>query len=90
MDAVWHRLDQPPQECASVLASCAFTQFRHDKLGGAVNGHKEFELALLGSDTADVDVEVADRILLEALLGRIAFRLRQAVDAMAFETPMQG
>ena len=61
-------LRQPPEECASVPAFRAFGQFSKDKLGRAVNGHKEFQRALLGSDMAPVDVEVTDGIGLEPLL----------------------
>ena len=90
MDTVRRPLDQPPEECTSVFAFGAFGQFCKDKLGGAINSHKEFELALLGSDMADVQMKVADGICLETLLGWLAFRLRQAVDAMALETVMKG
>jgi hypothetical protein len=39
------------------------------ELRGPVNGHEEVELALRGPDLGNVDVEVADRVGLEALAG---------------------
>ena len=60
-------------------------------LGGAVHSHEEVELALLGADLGDVDVEVADRIGLEGLLGRlVAGDLGQAADAVALQATVQG
>jgi hypothetical protein len=48
------------------------------------------EFALLGSDLGDVDVEVADRVGLEALAGRlVAIGLGEARDAVAHEAAMQ-
>jgi len=46
--------------------------------------------AFRGADLGDVDVEVADRVALEGLLGRlVASHLRQPADAVAHETPVQ-
>jgi hypothetical protein len=39
------------------------------ELAGSINGHKEIELALLGTHLGDIDMEVADGILLELLPG---------------------
>jgi len=90
MNFVGNGCDQPVQESASVLAFRALEQFSKDKLGTAVNSHEEIELALLGSDLADVQVKVSDGVLFETLLcSRLAFRLGQAADAMPFETAMQ-
>ena len=48
------------------------------------------ELAFLGPDLGDVDVEVADRIGLELLLRRlVAFDIGQAADAVALQTAVQ-
>lgn len=47
-------------------------------LVGAVDGDEEVELAFSGTDFGDVDMEVADRVGLEALPGAfVAFDLRQ-------------
>ena len=66
-------------------------QFDEGELGGAVDGHEQVELAFGGLHLGDVDVEVADRVALELLLGRlVAFDLRQAADAVALQAAMQG
>jgi hypothetical protein len=45
----------------------------------AAAGDQQVELALLGPDLGDVDVEEADRIALEPrALGLVAIRIRQA------------
>jgi hypothetical protein len=41
------------------------------KLTGAVNRDKQVELAFFRADLCDVDMEVADRIRLKLLLGRL-------------------
>ena len=60
------------------------------KLGGAVDGDEEIELALGGLHLGDVDVEVADRIGLELLANQlVAFDLRQTADPMALQAAIQ-
>lgn len=39
-----------------------------DELGGSIYGDKQVGLALAGTDFADIDVQVANRIALETLL----------------------
>lgn len=91
VDVVRDSFDQPAQKGASVFASRPFKQLGEGKLGSAVNGYKEIELALLGSDLADVQVKIADRVLFETfLLGRLALSFGQTADAMALEAAMQG
>jgi hypothetical protein len=47
-------------------------------------------VALFGAHPGDVDVEVADRIALEGLLGGlVAFRLGQPADVVALEASVQ-
>lgn len=58
----------PREECAGIYAFCAFGQFSKDRLGGSANRRKEFALALLVSDKADVAVSAAAGIGFEALL----------------------
>ena len=49
------------------------------------------QLALLGPNLGDVDVEVADRIGLEGLLGGlVALDLGEPADAVALEAAVQG
>ena len=65
-------------------------QSNERKLGGSVDRHEEVELALLGTNLGDVDVEIADRVGLEfALVGQVAIDLRQARDAVTLQTAMQ-
>ena len=65
-------------------------QLDEGELGGAVDGDEQVELAFGGSHLGDVDMEVADRIGLELLLGGlVAFDLRQAADAVALQAAMQ-
>lgn len=91
VDFVGDGFDQPAQKRAGVFAAGAFKQLSEGKLGCAVNSHKEIELALLGSNLADVQVKVADGVLFETLLlGPLAFGFGQAADAMALEAAMQG
>jgi hypothetical protein len=60
-------------------------------LRGPVHGHEEVELALLGADLGDVDVEVAERVALEGLLGGLVAKgLGQPADAVPLEAAVQG
>ncbi len=60
------------------------------KLGGAVNRHGQVKFAFFCSALGDIDVKVADRILLEfALLWWLLGHLRQTADAMSLQTTMQ-
>ena len=66
-------------------------QFDKGELRSAVDCDEEMQLALLGSNLGDVDMEVADRIALElALVGLVAVNLRQPADSMTLKTAMQG
>jgi hypothetical protein len=64
---------------------------REGVLRRPVHGHEEVQLAFLGADLGDVDVEVAERTALEGLLrGLIALDLGQSADAVALEATVQG
>ncbi len=39
-----------------------------DELGNAIDGHEQVELALLGADLGQIEMEIADGIGLELLL----------------------
>ena len=62
------------------------------KLAGAIHGDKEPELAFLGPDLSEINVEVADGIGLELLLGPGGMTLQfwQPADAVTLKTAMQG
>src|SRR3712207_6828398 len=78
--------------CSSDLdpARGPFVQLGEGELAGPVDGDEQVQLALLGADLGDVEVEVADRVDLEALLsGGTALRLGQPGDAVPGETAME-
>ena len=57
---------------------------------GSGDRDEQVELALFRSDLRNVDVEVADGVVGEALgLGLVALHFGQATDAVAFEAAMQ-
>jgi hypothetical protein len=61
------------------------------ELAGSVDGHKQGEPAFGGLYLRDVDVEDADRLGLEPLLGWfITFYVGQPADAVALQAAMQG
>src|SRR5215211_346502 len=66
MHPVRNGRDQVAQEVASDATGGCLVQFRKGKLTRAVDGHEEVELALLSPHLGEVDVEVADRIRLDA------------------------
>ena len=63
-------LDEFLQKVGGLAPSRPFHQPGEGELGGAVDGDKEVELALGGAHLGEIDVEVADGIHLELLLGR--------------------
>ena len=65
-------------------------QLHDGEFARAINGDIEIELALGGLDLGDIDVEIADRIGLEPLLGGlVALDLRQPRDAVTRQAAMQ-
>ena len=91
MDLVGNRLDEVPQEPGRDHLGGLLVQFGIGELAGAVDGHEEIELAFGRLHLGNVDVEVADRVALELLLGRlVAFDIGQAGDAVALQAAMQG
>jgi len=70
VDSVGDGGNKSPEEVSGNAPSSALMQLGIGELAGSINGHKEIELALLGSNFGDIDMEVADGILLELLLGR--------------------
>ena len=62
----------------------------HNKFGGSVNSYEKMELAFLGSDFGNVDVEEAYRVRFELLFRRfVPFAIRQTADAMTLKASMQ-
>jgi hypothetical protein len=74
-------------------AVCCLTfscRLRIGELRDPVYRHEEIQLAFLGADFRDVDMEVADRIDFECFLaGLVAFHLRQSGNAVALAATMQ-
>ena len=66
-------------------------QFGRRYFTGAVNGHEEVLLAFFGLDLGEINVQVADGIVLEFLFCRASpiFAQRQATDAVALKTTVQ-
>jgi hypothetical protein len=91
MDLVRHGGDQRPQKVPRHTPCGFLMQLGKGELGRAINGHKQVESALFRVHLGDIDMEVADRVALELLLGgRVAGHLGQAADPMALQTAMQG
>ena len=67
-------------------------QFGEGQLAGAVNGDKEVLLAFFGLHFGEINVQVADGVVLEpGLFARSLFLgWRQAADAVALQTAVQG
>src|SRR4051812_16417708 len=90
MDLVGNGLDQRSQEAGGGLDVGDPVQLNEGILGGPVHGHEEVQLAFLGANLGNIDVEVADGIALERLLGGfVAGDLRQSADAMALKASVQ-
>jgi len=65
-------------------------QLDEGELGGAVDRDEQVELALLGADLGDVDMEVADGVGLElAPVRLVAFDSGKLWDTMSLEAAMQ-
>ncbi len=86
VDPVRHGCGQVPQEVAGNPAGGLLVQFDERELGRPVDRYQQVELALLGPHLGQIDVEVADRVLLELLSGRlVAIDLGQPADTVALE-----
>jgi hypothetical protein len=66
-------------------------EFGNRYLAGAVNGYEEVLLAFFGLNLGEIDMQVADGVVLELLFRRAlpVFAQRQAADAVALEATMQ-
>ena len=60
MDLVGNGCDQSQQKVSRDGSGGLLVQLNEGELRGAVDGDEKVELALLGPDLGDVDVEVAD------------------------------
>lgn len=90
VDLVGYCLKQVLQDLPSCLAIGFLYELGHRELAGSVNRDKEIELAFLGPDLCDVDMEITNGAALERLpLGLVAFDVRQPRSAMPLQTTMQ-
>jgi hypothetical protein len=90
VDAVRNGFDERVEEgyCSSHV--CFFHEFDDGQLRSPIDGDEQVELAFGGPHLGQVDVEEADRIGVELLSpGRVALNVRQAADAVAFQTTMK-
>jgi len=55
------------------------------RFGGAVDRDEEIGLALSGTGLGDIDMQIAQRIVLEGLFLTARLRARQLADAVALE-----
>ena len=91
VDAVGDGLDQVAQEVGRLRLSSALDETDKDEFAGAIDSDEEPQLAFGCADLSQIDVEVADGISGEALLGwLVAADLGQAADAMALQAAVQG
>ena len=90
VNPVGHGRDQVAEEVARDTPRCLLVQLHKGELGRAVDGDQQVELALLGSDFREVDVEEADRVALELGASRLVpVCVGQPRDAVALQAPVQ-
>lgn len=90
MDFVRNGCDQTEQKLSGDGRWSLLVQFDVGELRCSVDGDEHMELALLGADFGNVDVEVAERIGFELLAdGFVAFDIDKLGNAMALQTTMQ-
>ena len=90
VDGVGNRRDQVPQELGRDHLARILVEFGIGELGCPVDGHEQTQLAFGCLNFGDVDVEEADRVALELLLGRlVAYDLRKPADLVTLQAAMQ-
>src|SRR4051812_43988458 len=91
MSSAGHGFEETTEEVGRDPRRGFLVQLDEGELRSAVDGDEQVELALLGPDLGDVDMEVADRVALElAPIGLVAVDLRQPADPMTLKAAMQG
>ena len=90
MDPLGYGRDQIAQELTRGGSARFRLQTNDGEVRRPLDGHEHVQLALVGSDFGDVDVEITDRITLELASGlSLPFQIGQAEDAMTLIEPMQ-
>ncbi len=70
---------------------CLVDEFGEGELRGPIDINVQVQLTFACPHIGDVDLEIADRIRFELLLGRlVALDIRQTGDTMALQAAMQG
>jgi len=91
VDPVGDGLDERLEEVGGGPAGGLFHQAGEGEFGGAVDGDKEVETALLGAHLGQVDVEVADGVAFEFLAGGArGLQVWQPADPVALKAAVQG
>lgn len=91
VDLIWDGRDQAQQELSGNGRRGFLVQFDEGKLRCAINGDEHVELALLGANFGNVDMEIADRIGFELLPGGpVAFDISKLGNAVPLKAAMQG
>ena len=90
VDFVRDGFEEGAEEVGGHSGGGFFVQLDEGELGCSVDGDQEIELSLLGADFGDVDVEVAERMVLElALVWRAAPDIGQTGDAVPPQAAVQ-
>jgi len=91
VDFVRNGFDEGSEEVRGHLRGGPLMKLSERKLRRPINGYEEVQLALLGSDLGNIDVEVSDRIGFELALGaRAIFHVWQPGYSMALKTAVKG
>ena len=89
VDFVGNSSDDVLKEGGSDLSVSLLVEFDDREFAHAIYGDEHIELAVAGSDLGDVDVEIANRIVFEPLLGFVALDGWQARDVVTLEQTVQ-
>ena len=82
VDLVGRGFSEASEEVARDTPCRLFVQFDKGELRCPVDGDEHVQLAFLGAHLGDVDMEVADRVCLEAGFRLLALNIRQAGDVV--------
>ena len=89
VNSVGHVFDEPSEEVRCGPVSGPFVEFCKGELADPIDRNEQIQLALLGPDLREIDVDVPKRIRLELPTWRRALGVRQTADAVALEETVQ-
>lgn len=90
VQVIRYDVDQITQEVRGYAPCLPLMQLGISKLRGPVDGNEQVQFAFFRMHLGNVDVEVADRVLLEGFLFGLLTYVRQPTDTMPLEATMQG